>query len=220
MEDEIADFTDADLQSDEFLKNLDYDQFLILSKKDLTDFLRIVEPWTKVSPDLYGKAVMIESVDSNQVVIRYVNHPTYVQKVLTNKSNKSCPTFFLQVDVLKKIVTESYASVVFVYENDEVNISLLDNLLYVQTIRLNEAEYQIEGKEKHFKNVDTEVAKLLFKRVANILNLTDRVSEKNIVFKEEKAYLYRSVLCQVGVAFEGKETFVLYKPIADARNYR
>ena len=81
-----------------------------------------------------------------------------MQKVITNKSNKMCPTFYIQVDILKKIVSESYASVVFVFDNDEMNISLLDNLLYVQTVKLKEEEYKIEDKGQEYKILDTEQA--------------------------------------------------------------
>ena len=100
-------------QIDEFSENLDYEKFIVLAKKDLTNFCRIVEPLTKITVDEYGKSVQIMSVDKDTVELKYINNPYIVSMRFANKSGKQISTFYITVSNLKKLVTNAYTSLVF-----------------------------------------------------------------------------------------------------------
>ena len=99
-------------QIDEFSENLDYEKFIVLAKKDLTNFCRIVEPLTKITVDEYGKSVQIMSVDKDTVELKYINNPYIVSMRFANKSGKQISTFYITVSNLKKLVTNAYTSLV------------------------------------------------------------------------------------------------------------
>lgn len=215
LEDAISEVQGDEL-IDEFTKNLDYAEFLILSKKEISEFLRLVEPWSKVSVDNYGKSVRIWSVSSDTVSLQYVNSPTFLQSVVGNKSGKTMPDFFIRVDLLKKIVSESFASVVFVRENDEVNLALLNNLLYVETQNLKSAEYDYKFPEGKCLDLDLERGTFLFKKLSFALAATDRVAEKSIVIKDDKSYISTNAfVAEVDSPFSEAVSLVLFKPVVD-----
>ena len=54
-------------QVDEFNTSIDYDNFIVLAKKDLANFCRVVEPLTKQSIDEYGKCVYYPIVTGKQI---------------------------------------------------------------------------------------------------------------------------------------------------------
>lgn len=188
-----ADLAAAEVDDDEQLQGLDYDNFVILKKQELLKFLRAVEPWVKIAVDQYGKSVRIRSVSKDQVEFSYINGQVQVTALITNRSGKEIPTYFIQVSTLKRIVTETYASLVLVHENDELNMAILDQILYIETITLKDEEYKPVQIPEKLSKVDVEVLQLLTKKLSFVLAATDRVAEKVINYKEDKAYISTAV---------------------------
>jgi len=218
IEDQLNQITQDEIEDDAFLKNLDYEEFIILSKKELAEFIRIAEPWTKVTVDQYGKCIRIASEDADRVSLSYWNSPTYITQHVTNRSQKVLKNpFYIKVDILKRIVIESFASVVFVIENGEVNIALLDNLLYVETVSLKDSEYQLVQLPLAYNTeVDLETAVLVFKKMSFILNLSDRVAEKNVLIKDGKAYFSTNAfMARMNSPFKSDLSIAVFKPVAD-----
>lgn len=188
-----AELAAAEVDDDAQLQGLDYENFVILKKQELLKFLRAVEPWGKIAVDQYGKSARIRSISKDQVEFSYVNGQVQVTTLITNRSGKEIPTYYIQISTLKRIVTETYSSLVLVHENNELNMAILDQILYIETVTLKDEEYkQVETPDKLTK-VDVEVLQLLTKKLSFVLAATDRVAEKVINFKEDKAYISTAV---------------------------
>lgn len=190
LENQLA---NEEFEDDEQLQGLDYESFIILKKQDLLKFMRAVEPWVKISVDQYGKCVRLRSVSDDEVELAYINGNVSIQARLVNRSGKKIPTYYLQIATFKKIISQTYASLVLVHENEELNISLLDNLLFVETIKLNDEEYKDIEIPDHMTAVDTGALTLITKKLAFVLASTDRVAEKVVNFDQEHAYFSTSV---------------------------
>ena len=76
-----------------------YENFIVLSKRELSQFIRAVEPLTKATVDQYGKSLSIRSVDDNTVELRYANSPYKVAMTINNKSGKQISTFYMTVSI-------------------------------------------------------------------------------------------------------------------------
>ena len=59
-------------QVDEFNEHISYDRFVVLDKKELANFCRVVDPFTKFANDDYGKSVLIKSINTDLAEISYV----------------------------------------------------------------------------------------------------------------------------------------------------
>lgn len=190
-----ASLANDDFDDEEQLQGLDYESFVILKKQDLLKFLRAVEPWVKTAVDQYGKCVRVRSTSKEEVEFSYINGPMALTAKVINRSGKTIPQYFIQVSTLKRIVTETYASLVLVHENDELNIALLNNILFVETVNLNEEEYEAVKleTEQALTRVDVDALALLTKKLSFVLAATDRVAEKVVNFKDDKAYISTAV---------------------------
>lgn len=202
-------------QIDEFNSSIDYDKFIVLSKKDLANFCRAVEPLTKQSIDDYGKSVFFHCLDNDTVQLSYINRPYFIEQVVPNKSGKQVKDFAISVSTLKKLVCQAFSTLILVEQDNEINIALCESLLYLETKPLNYAEYQIEKKETP-KDIDTEAALYVFKKIGASLTLTERASEKVIVVKDSTVNFNTGVFAACAKSpFSGEERFVLYKQVSD-----
>jgi hypothetical protein len=195
MEQELANGEFA--EDEQALQGLDYESFVILKKQDILKFLRAVEPWIKVSVDQYGKCIRIRSIADDQVELSYINNNVAVTAILPNRSGKKIPEYFMQVSTFKRIITETYASLVLVHENNELNIALLDNILFVETLKLNSDEYKPVEMPDKLTTVDTEALTLITKKLAFVLSATDRAAEKVVNFDGDYAYISTAVFAAV-----------------------
>ena len=134
-------------QVDEFNEGMNYDRFIVLSKKDITNFCRVVEPLTKQAIDDYGKSVHVRCVGEDKVELVYVNTPYLVSSVVPNKSTKQVSEFTIAVSTLKRLVTQAFASLVLVENDGEMNIALCESLLYLETKPLAAEEYLLRRRK-------------------------------------------------------------------------
>lgn len=202
-------------QVDEFSSSIDYDKFIVLSKKDLSNFCRVVEPLTKQSIDDYGKCVFVHCVNADTVQLTYMNTPYRVSNNIINKSGKMVKDFAIPVVTLKKLVCQAFASVILVEQDNEINIALCESLLYLETKNLDTEQYKFE-KYATEKDIDKECAVYTFKKIGSSLVLTERASEKVIVVKDKKVNFNTGVFAARSKSpFSGEENFVLYKQVAD-----
>lgn len=201
-------------QVDEF-NGQDYEKFIVLAKKELSNFCRLVEPLTKQSIDEYGKCVFIHCIDHEKVELSYVNTPYLCSAVVTNKSGKTVRDFAVSVTTLKKLVTQAFASLIFVEENNDINLAICESLLYLETKNLLAEQYAFT-KKKLDKTIDKEKALHVFRRAGAALSLTDRASEKVVVVKGGKVHFNTGVFTAViNSPFSGNDEFVLYKQVSD-----
>lgn len=202
-------------QVDEFSKSIDYDHFIVLAKKDLNNFCRVVEPLTKQAIDDYGKCVFIHCVDSETVELSYINSPYIIRLGVSNKSGKTVSDFALSVSTLKKLVCQSFASLILVEQDNEMNIALCESLLYLETKPLSPEQYKFEQKETT-EDIDKECALYTFKKIGASLVLTERASEKVIVVKDKQVNFNTGVFAARSKSpFSGDQNFVLYKQVSD-----
>lgn len=203
-------------QVDEFNEHIDYEKFIVLEKKALSEFCRIVDPFTKFANDDYGKCVLIRSLSNDVVEISYVSDGYIVSAQLVNKSNKTIRPFAVLVATLKKLVTSAYASLIFVEQENDIHIALFESLLYLETKPLNTKLFEFEKKDTT-SLIDKELAIYTFKKIGASLFLTDRPSERTIVVKDGNAHFNTGVFTSCSKSpFTGAEQFVLYKQVADA----
>lgn len=203
-------------QVDEFNEHVDYDKFIVLDKKELVGFCRLVDPFTKFANDDYGKCVLIRSISNELVEISYVSDGYIVSERLTNKSNKTIKPFAVLVATLKKLVASAYASLIFVEQDNEINLALFESLLFLETKPLNTKLFEFTRKETE-SLIDKELAMYTFKKIGASLFLTDRPSERTIVIKDNNAHFNTGVFTSCSKSpFSGGESFVLYKQVSDA----
>lgn len=212
MEEQIA----SQNQVDEFNEGMNYDKFIVLSKKDITNFCRLVEPLTKQAIDDYGKSVHVRCLSEDKVELVYVNNPYLVSSVIPNKSTKTVGEFTIAVTTLKRLVTQAFASLVLVEsENGEMNIALCESLLYLETKPLAKEEYLFEKKDT-VNTIDKEGALYTFKKIGASLALTERASEKVVVVDGSNVNFNTGVFVAKSKSpFSTDQKFVLYKQVSD-----
>lgn len=200
---------------DDFSEKMDYEKFIVLSKRDVLSFCAAVEPMAKTSVDDYGKSVYIKALDNGVVELNYFNSPNRLTMTAVNKSGKTVKDFAILVTTLKKLVSNAYASLVFVEEEDQINIALCDSLLYIETKPLDPKEYEFV-KEETTDFMDKEVATYTFKKVGAMLNSSDRASEKVIVIKNNFANFNTGFFAAKSKSpFTNSEDFIIYKMVSD-----
>lgn len=202
-------------QLDEFNENMDYENFIVLSKKELSNFCRLVEPLTKQSIDEYGKCVYVRCIDHERVELCYTNTPYLCTAVVTNKSGKTVRNFAVSVSTLKKLVTQAFASLIFVEQDGDINLAICESLLYLETKNLLADQYSYEKRDLS-KSIDKERAYHVFRKAGAALSLTERASEKVVVVKGGQVHYNTGVFTAVIQSpFSGQEEFVLYKQVSD-----
>jgi hypothetical protein len=202
-------------QVDEFNTSIDYDKFIVLNKKDLSNFCRVVEPLTKQAIDDYGKCVFVHCLTPETVQLSYINAPYVVQLNVQNKSGKTTKDFAIGVNTMKKLVTQAFASLILVEQENEINIALCESLLYLETKPLSAEQYVFTRKETPM-SIDKERALYTFKKIGASLALTERASEKVIVVKDGQVNFNTGVFAaRAKSPFSGTENFVLYKQVSD-----
>ena len=200
---------------DEFSAGMDFEKFIVLNKKELSNFCRLVEPLTKASVDEYGKSVYITCVDLDTVELRYINNPYKIAHRIKNRSGKLVRDFAVSVSILKKITTSSFASVILVEDNDTMNLALCESLLYLETKPLKGSQYDFNRKVAD-SSLDKEVATYTFKTVGSILSCTDRASEKVAVIKNNCANFNTGIFASKSKSPFGESVdFVLFKQVSD-----
>lgn len=217
FESSIAEMTGSEV--DEFSEQMDYEKFVVLDKKDLTTFCRLIEPFTKVAVDEYGKCAYIESLNEDTVEIKYVGKPYVVAMTIANKSRKTIDSFAISVSILKKLVTNSYASLIFVENEDsgksEYSISVCNSLLYVETKPLRPEVYKI-NKVDTVPTIDKQKALYTFKTIGSILSCADRAAEKVVIIKNNKAYFNTGYfVAKTESPFGETQDFVIWKSVSD-----
>lgn len=200
---------------DEFTSSVSYDAFIVLNKKDLSNFCRVVEPLTKQAIDDYGKCVFVHCVNNDTVELSYVNTPYVVRHRIANKSGKTVKDFAISVTTLKKLVCQAFASLILVEQDNEMNIALCESLLYLETKPLSADQYVFTQRETT-EDIDKELALYTFKKIGASLVLTERASEKVIVVKDKEVNFNTGVFAARSKSpFSGDENFVLYKQVSD-----
>lgn len=203
------------VQIDEFNQDVDFEKFIVLSKKDLQNFCRIVDPLTKASVDDYGKSVFIKCEDNDTVRLMYYNDPYAIVARVSNRSKKQVKPFAVSVATLKRIATSAFASIILVEENNDINLFICEQLLYLETKPLHESVYNFEQKPVN-KVIDKELAHHTFRKMGAILGLTDRASEKLIVVKNGQVNFNTGVFTSRSKSpFGESEDFVVYKQVSD-----
>lgn len=201
-------------QVDEFNESVNYDKFIVLSKKDISNFCRLVEPLTKQSIDDYGKCVHVRCVDNDNVELSYINTPYIVRCIIPNKSGKQVSEFSTNVSTIKRLITQAFASLVLVENEGEINIALCESLLYLETKPLLNEQFNIQEKECD-ESIDNEGANYVFKRMGASLALTERQSEKVIVVKNGTVNFNTGIfVARAKSPFTGEENFVLYNQVS------
>lgn len=230
--DGLEDFDETEFQS----ALSDYDNFIILPKREVSHFLRAVEPLTKATVDQYGKAMQISCIDKDTVELRYVNSPYRISSKVNNKSGKMVTTFYLHVSLMKRLITESYASVAIVEKDDEYSIAVCDSLLFIETLPLSADEFVLERKPLEH-NLDRELGTYAFRKIGPVLSFSDRASEKVIVVKDNQCYyntgvfsarvsspfgkqigdvlLFKSAVDLLGILMDLSKVEIKYKKIED-----
>jgi hypothetical protein len=205
-----------DFNSESYSSTLDnYERFIILQKRELTQFLRAVEPLTKATVDQYGKSLQISSIDADTVELKYANTPYHLSMRVNNKSQKMITTFCVHVSLLKRLVTEAYTSLAIVETEEGYSIAVCDSLLFLETLQLSDEEYAVE-KVKPTLSIDREMGIYTFKKIGSVLSFSDRTSEKVIVVKEKDCYFNTGVFsARVNSPFASETTVLLYKAVVD-----
>lgn len=209
---DMDDFDEADYSS----TLGEYENMVILSKRELTQFVRVVEPLTKATVDQYGKSVLISSLSKDIVELRYINLPYKICMKINNKSQKLIEPVCITVSLLKRLITEAYASIVFVQQNGETNFAICDSLLFLETIPLNLSEYKFQAEGRATKSLDKELGIYNFRKIGSILSCSDRASEKVIVVSGENCYFNTGVFsAKIKSPFPEEQEVLLFKSTVD-----
>lgn len=213
LEQELASFSEEDIQ--DFSKNLSYDSFIVLDKKELMNLIRVVDPLTSTTVDNYGKSITFRCKD-NTVEGLYYNNPYNVLCRLQNTSGKSVPTFSVSVNILKKLVQNSLTSVIIVFQEESFYISICESLLYVETMQLDETQYPNIKSVQATIPLDKEVSEYAISSLAKALVKTDRVAEKVVSVSDGNLWVSTGVFCaKIQSPFAVDAKFLIYKQVLE-----
>lgn len=200
---------------DEFSSTMDFEKFIVLNKKELANFCRLVDPLTKASIDEYGKSVFVTCIDTDTVELRYFNNPYVVCSRVSNKSGKQVKNFAVSISNLKRIVASAFASIILVEDKDEINLALCESLLYLETKKLKESQYSFDRVPAE-NLIDKELAGYTFRKMGSLLSCVDRASEKVVVIKDNYANFSTGIFAsKTKSPFVESPDFVLYKQVSD-----
>lgn len=193
-----------------------YEKCVVLNSKELNYLCKLIEPLTKASIDEYGKSVYFTCVDAETVEVRYYNNPYVIVGKVRNVSGKVVKDFAILVSTLKNLLSNSFASLVLVEQDGELNLAFGEQLIYIETKNLRKEVYAIEHKDVT-ESIDKEIANYVFKTVGSILSQTERASEKVIVIKDKVATFNTGVFtAAITSPFSGDESMVIYKQVSDS----
>lgn len=193
-----------------------FDKVIVLTKRDAANFVRVVEPLVKSSVDEYGKSLNIRCLDKDTIELRYVNGKYTARMKAINKSGKVVKAFSLSVAILKRLVTQSYASIVLVEKDDEMHLALCQSLVYLETKTLTEEQFVVEQKATT-KLMDKTLASYAFRKLGTILNTSDRASEKIIViYNNFASYNTGIVAAKIDSPFKNTDDFIIYKVVSES----
>lgn len=195
--------------------DITYEKFVVLSKKELLNFCKVVEPLTKYSIDEYGRSVFIRCVGDEGMEFCYRNDPYKIVFKGTNRSGRRIADFDLSFGVLKKLLTISDASLVFVETDEGLSLSVCSSLIPLESHRLLSSQYEFKRVEGFQPFAKAEGA-YAFRRVGAVLSLTDRASEKVAVVKDG-AITFSTVTftTRVKSPFAHEEEFIVFKQTSD-----
>lgn len=217
MSKEIEGFElEPDVLGTEEVEEYSYEKCIALPCRELSSLCRLIEPLTKSSIDEFGKSVYFTCVDDDFVQVKYYNNPYVVISTIPNASRKRVKDFAILVSTLKNLLSNSFASIVFVEQGDEIDLAFGEQLLYLETKNLRKEAYVFEPKEAE-NTITYELANYVFKTVGSILSQTERASEKVIVVKDGTATFNTGVFAaSIKSPFSGEEPMVIYKQVSDA----
>lgn len=197
---------------EEEVLDLSYDRCIAVSRQDLANFLKVVDPLTKATIDDYGRCVYFECVGGD-VEIRYVNRPYTLAGRFTNRSGKEVGPFAVAVETLKQLLTGGFSTVIFVETEDGISFVFGGQLIFVRTVALDAAVYSFPRKEASNK-LDVELAQYAFSKVGTVLSLSERASEKIIVVKDGRLWFNTgSFAAKIDSPFEGDVEMLLFSQV-------
>lgn len=199
----------------DFASDVKYDKYIILPKRDILTFCRVIDPVTKLLNDEYGKLIYVKPIDSNRVELLYWNNPYRAGVVIENKSGKTVSPFLISVANLKKLTGSAFTSLVFVQENNQMNLLVCGALLYVETKDVATSFYRItQGRFEG--TIDKTLAEFTFKKVGQIIACSERMSEKVMIVKNNQIVINTGFfVARVNSPFGQSEDFIMYKAVID-----
>lgn len=196
--------------------NLAYDKYIVLDRKDLMNFVKIVSTLTRQSVDQYGRCIYFDTSKGDVVTLKYSNIPFFATLDVSNKSGKTVRNFAVSVATLTKLLSQGFSAMVFVEDEEKnINIAACESLLYLDTVELSEDGYVHENIDAT-EELNKDTASYVFKTLGSALSLTDRTSEKNIVISDGRAHFTTGAFVATAPSpFTGDSSFILYRTVVD-----
>lgn len=194
----------------------DYDKCLVLNKKEVANFIRIVEPLTKACIDTYGRSIFIHCEGPDAVTLNFNNVPYLIKAKVSNHSGKMVRDFAVDVVTLRKLICSIPTSLIIVEQDNDLYLSFAGQLMIIESQSLMASQYDVDQKMAT-DTIDKEIAIQAFKNVSGILANSDRAFEKIAVLK--KGQLYYNTGCFAACLaspFSGDVDMLVYKQVADA----
>lgn len=212
LEQALASVTDDDV---DLSASVDYEKFIVLSKKEVANFIRLVEPLTRAAIDDYGKSIFVHCNEDGSVSLKFFNNPYFLTAKVSNHAGTSVRDFAINVVTFRKLVCSAFSSLILVEQDDDINIAFAGQLLFVNSQNLLGSQYEIAEKTAPL-TIDKELATYTFKNVSSILSQTDRAFEKVAVVKKGQVWYNTGVFTSSSKSpFSGDDDMVVFKQVAD-----
>lgn len=197
-------------------ENLDYDKYIVIDRKDLTNFVHLVSSLSRQSVDAVGRSIFFDCSAQGVITLKYSNTPFFATMTVSNKSVKTVKDFALSIATVVKLLSQGFSALVIVEDEDgNLNIAVADSLLYLDSINISSDVYAHINHEVT-KVLNKEVTSYVFKTLGSALSLTDRTSEKVIVMKDGKAHFTTGAfIAETTTPFDPEDNFIVYRTVAD-----
>lgn len=212
--DSLGEVTIEDVKSVEKASGLSYDNYISIPKNEVLPLLRVVDFLSKVAVDHYTKNINILST-KEQILFRFNNDPYLLEYSIPNKAGKTIKNISIPTVHLRKLLANVITNIVLVEKDNQINICIGDNLLYVET-----TPFEAQHYEFNFPSCD-QVLNLNYikdhlKSFASLLSCSERTSQKNIICKEGISYIDAGAILGKAKSFFGDMDLVVSQTVINS----
>lgn len=206
--------TKSDVESVQGSTGVSFENYISITKQEISPILRTIECLSKVSTDAYSKNLYMETT-KEKITIKYNNSPYLLEYSLDNRSGCVFPAVSIPIAHVRKLVGNVSTNLIFVWDKEQLSICIGENLLYVETASFDPKQYAFEFSTCE-EVLDAAHIKENLKDFSSLLSATNNAAEKNVICKGESSYFNASAVFGKAKNFFGEHSMVISKLVADA----
>lgn len=203
-----------DIESLKKTTGLNYDRYISIPKSEVSPVLRVLESLSKIASDAYAKNLFM-ATEGRFIVFRYNNSPYLFEYRIENRTGHQIDPVSVPITHIRKLLNNVNTNLIFVQEDDQLNVCLGENLLFVETMPFDPQYYSFNFKECT-EGLDLPYLKEHLKSFTSLLSATNNASEKNLICKDGVSYFNVGAILGRARSFFGDHQVVIPKIVLDA----